>query len=550
MKIPGLDPGSRRRWVAAERRSWFGVDFGGPRPWRDSEEETDGLDRPGRNLREGGPYRELPRRSPVLLAALASIVLAAACSSGPAGPEPSYVASQPFFPSQGCGGCHVRTGEQHSRSKHSESWTNPMVQAQFYNEYLDQFHNDLSGFRAEPACMSCHAPMAYLQSGFLGAKETSQTVGEKQPCDRCHRDAGQAAASGGAPVAADAKMPGSGGWRLTLVNPESRELARSGVGCDFCHTVTGPWGPEIGGGRYMSRPGPTKYGPLPYEDGKWHRAYSEFHTKSEFCALCHQANNRFGIDIRSTYSEWKESPQAAKGVQCQDCHMSAGGFLDGGRPSFERGKAATLTFKDTPEREKLSTHRFVGAHSARQVTGAVTLELALPEGGATPGGEVTIGVTVDNSRTGHRFPTGSPELRSLWLDVVAEIGRQVIRARVDDDSDSYGLAGRNAHDQEVFGAGIPEGARVYRSVFAGSDELETLSFYNAKQRLFDNRLGPGEKRRESFRLRLPAGVAGDATIRATLTYRRYPDGFARRLGQKPVRPVVVATAKGRLTVTK
>ncbi|MBI3628436.1 MAG: cytochrome c554 and C-prime, partial [Candidatus Rokubacteria bacterium] len=47
--------------------------------------------------------------------------------------------------------------------------------------------------------------------------------------------------------------------------------------------------------------------------------------RSEFCASCHQ----FGADgfalngklLENTYEEWRASPAARAGRQCQDCHM-------------------------------------------------------------------------------------------------------------------------------------------------------------------------------------------------------------------------------------
>ena len=39
---------------------------------------------------------------------------------------------------------------------------------------------------------------------------------------------------------------------------------------------------------------------------------------------------------------------------------------------------------------------------------------------------MTIDVTVDNSRTGHSMPSGSADLRLLWLEVTARIGDRIL----------------------------------------------------------------------------------------------------------------------------
>src|SRR5690606_1667129 len=57
------------------------------------------------------------------------------------------------------------------------------------------------------------------------------------------------------------------------------------------------------------------------EDHYFHRmGCSPEHTKAELCGTCHWWEPR-GIPVLTEYADWKAGPQAAQGMQCQNCHM-------------------------------------------------------------------------------------------------------------------------------------------------------------------------------------------------------------------------------------
>ncbi len=245
--------------------------------------------------------------------------------------EPSeHGGSRKYQPSTNCRACHAKIFDQYSESMHAKAFTNPVFQAQYFSELLPRAKKYKYLLEEAKACISCHAPVAYM-------KNYRQVVYTKQ------------------------------------INPDV-----SGVTCDFCHTISGYKDEYPGSGNYTSLPGKKKFGPSRLES-EWHSIYSELHTKSEFCAICHNSINRQGLEIKSTYSEWKESPYAKEGIQCQDCHMNVQGFLTADKPVFESGKAA-LTSMSTPKyREKLYTHRFPGAHSRIQLDKALSLDMEVNE---------------------------------------------------------------------------------------------------------------------------------------------------------------------------
>ncbi|MEW5746825.1 MAG: multiheme c-type cytochrome [Nitrospirota bacterium] len=406
-----------------------------------------------------------------------------------------FARTSEYSPSSTCLNCHPAIFKQHEASEHERSFTNPVFQAHYFKELLPKAADDEGLAKEADACTACHAPLAYLKH-----KKHVTSIDQVDP-------------------------------------------RMSGVTCDFCHVISGYRGEQPGNGNFIAAPSDIKLGPFAI-DTTWHRAYSELHTKSEFCAICHNAVNRHGLEIKSTFTEWKDSGYAQQGIQCQDCHMTVLGFLTGGKAVYESGPAAVMIMNSPAERERIYTHRFPGAHSHSQVSGAVTLDIGAGHATAAPGDEIAITVSVDNSRTGHKFPSGSADLRLLWMEVTSSVdGRPVPVAVVSEAGDGYAVAGKGPSDREILGDDVPEGSRMYRAVFADKEGAQTLSSYNALRAVFDNRLGAGEVRKETYRIKLPADGGTMLSIAVSLRYLPYPSSFAKRLGTPKPEPVEVAAAR-------
>jgi len=99
-----------------------------------------------------------------------------------------------------------------------------------------------------------------------------------------------------------------------------------------------------------------------------------FFSKSEFCASCHQfVKGEFALAgkyLENTYLEWKASPYAKEGKQCQGCHM--------------------------PDRK----HLWRGIHDKAMTASGVTILVKNEAGGPK-----AMAITVQNSGVGHMFPT-------------------------------------------------------------------------------------------------------------------------------------------------
>jgi len=133
------------------------------------------------------------------------------------------------------------------------------------------------------------------------------------------------------------------------------EIAKMGVQCDFCHSVSASAG--IGNAQYVLSSNGTKRGPFEDSISPFHESeYSELHTKSEFCGMCHDVFHPVnGLPLETPHTEWKNGPYSKEGVQCQDCHMTPGITHYEANP----GTAAT----GGPNRDHIYTHYTVGGNA-------------------------------------------------------------------------------------------------------------------------------------------------------------------------------------------
>jgi cytochrome c554/c'-like protein len=403
--------------------------------------------------------------------------------------------SNDYQASNSCKNCHANIYEQYVESMHSRSFENPIVKTVFFDVLLPRAKNNNNLSSEVSACIACHAPLTFVRIG--GDLSSFPDEGHYIP----------------------------------------------GVECDLCHTVSGYTGSKPEGGNFISKPSVKKLGPFQYKEDH-HRSYSELHTKSEFCAICHNRTNRYGLEIISTFSEWKESAYAEQGIECQDCHMNVQGFLTAGKPVYESGTAAQGTLIDSKKRDKLYTHRFPGAHSESQVIGAITLDIQIDASAVEAGKDMMIYVAVDNSKSGHKLPTGSAELRLLYLDLVAEVGGRTVHIAANSlNKEMFDVSGKGRFDSEIIGKDILPGSRIYRAICIDPEGQQALFSFDAKEIIFDNRLEASEIRQEFFTFQVPDDVGMEFTLVASLKYLRYPRSLADRLGIARANAIELATVR-------
>jgi hypothetical protein len=147
--------------------------------------------------------------------------------------------------------------------------------------------------------------------------------------------------------------------------------------------------------------------------------------RSEFCASCHQfAPDGFALNgtlLENTLEEWRASPAARRGQQCQDCHM--------------------------PDRR----HLWRGIHDPAMVKSGVEITLTTARRRYRPGDELRATLTIASVAVGHAFPTyvtprvlvraelvdaegqpvaGSAEERAIGREVPLDLSREIADTRI------------------------------------------------------------------------------------------------------------------------
>lgn len=285
------------------------------------------------------------------------VLLGAVCGLSRAQEELPKLNSEGFTSSLVCGECHQAIHAVWRQSLHAQSWSNGVFQAG-YRRAIES-HGTL---RAR-MCLSCHAPTT-----------------------RHTKDYG-------------------------VIDPITAE----GVTCDFCHSIKAVDLADRSDPIRLTV-GAAKYGPLLNAQSPVHEIVdSPLHTRSEFCAGCHQYKNKNGVTVLGTFSEWKASPYAKLGKQCQDCHMP-----------LVPGRVVALGVKGRA-RPGVNLHNISGSHDMERVREAITLELT---GASWFEDRVDVFLEVGNQGSGHCFPTGLPMHRATLNVVLRERGLIINRREI------------------------------------------------------------------------------------------------------------------------
>ncbi len=257
---------------------------------------------------------------------------------------------------------------------------------------------------------------------------------------------------------------------------------------------------------------PIKLGPRADAVSPFHdTAYSEFHTRSDFCGTCHNVTHPFNnVPIERTYDEWLESSYAKDGVDCQTCHMK----------TYE-GKAAIMG----PERSDIASHAFTGGNStvlshlgseyaadmAREfLRSAAEIEFVNLNPSLKSGTNNRITVKVKNVGAGHKLPTGFPEGREIWVDfaITDSLGNEIYRL----GKIQNGKTEPNTRNFKVH-LGDKNGNEV------------AIAVWDVTHIISDNRILPKGYGLAEFDVYLPEEAIGPFTLSATLNYWAFPQAL-------------------------
>ncbi len=398
-----------------------------------------------------------------------------------------------------CGECHSDIYSQWSGSMHSKAFADPLWRAatkMFMKEA------DTSEARLEmKACVKCHTPLGFRSYSISSPRDDYDKLAD---------------------------------------------LPAQGIFCNWCHNISevkhlGDAGYEVAPGGGEDDPS-TMLGPRKDAHSDYHPTqYSELHTRSEFCGLCHNVTHAANkLPLEATYNEWKDSPYNTGNpettVHCQDCHMrQRPGVPSTGkteRPD-NPGKAAD----QGPDREHIWTHYFVGGNAVvtKLLGGTVNAEMAVErlQNAADlqiisedeyKEGLSQIKVKVINSGAGHYLPTGLTEVRQMWLDVSIT------------DSNEMEIMQSGMLDQQ---GAIDKDAVIYNTVL-GNEDGPVANVALADRILYDHRVPPKGYKIEKYSFYIPANASFPLRVKATLKYRSISQPFADQiLGDNPIEIPVI-----------
>ncbi|MCB9686952.1 MAG: hypothetical protein H6735_18075 [Alphaproteobacteria bacterium] len=266
--------------------------------------------------------------------------------------------------------------------------------------------------RGTMMAMAMHDPM--FQASLVIAEQDIPGIGEF--CLRCHTPPGWLEGR---------CIPGDGSALLAS--------DYEGISCDTCHRMKlAEDGPLIGNARYTIDDTPAKRGS---GDGAiaTHQVIDDPYLRSsELCGVCHEVSNPlFGdFPIERTYSEWAASgwSRGPDGKECQDCHLEEVEGVAATDPSAPvrpihphrmvggNTLVPRIIAKERPDLGVSAELEAVARQAQRHLEESATVEVVAPSL-VTIGVPQTFHVKVTNE-SGHKLPTGYPEGRRLWLEVV------------------------------------------------------------------------------------------------------------------------------------
>ena len=326
---------------------------------------------------------------------------------------------------------------------------------------------------------------------------------------------------------------------------------RHGVQCDFCHRAVDhdylpgispmqdyavlenidPLPLQYGNGQFINDPAPLMRGPYSDAVASHETVYSPFHRSAAMCGLCHDVSSpvfertgdydytptafdekhpnmdiRDMIPVERTFSEWTRSEYASTGVyapqfagdkpdgivsNCQDCHMrdvTASACSEPGAPTRSDMGLHDFTGGNTfvpdiiqqfyPDEVDATQLAAAKARATSMIQLAATLELTPEDFGVT--------VRVINE-TGHKLPSGYPEGRRVWLNVVGyDAGGVPVY-----ESGAYDFGtGVLSHDEDAKVYEIHPGLSPALAGALGQPAGESFHFVLSDTVFFDNRIPP------------------------------------------------------------
>ena len=388
-----------------------------------------------------------------------------------------------------CGVCHSEIYQEWRSSIMSHAWDDPL-----YRALLKQASIATDG-ATDNFCAGCHTPLGLLSG------QINSAVNRESP-----------------------------------FSDENKNLP--GVDCETCHNMTDVSG--LDNGAYVmdvkSENFPIKRGPRRDAVSPYHATeYSDLHTRSEFCGACHNVTHPTNnVPIERTYDEWYESAYRLNDVQCQDCHMKS-----------VSGKSAMMG----PERKDRASHHFGSANTtimqyfnefenaerARELlASAAKIGITRITKKAKSGDYIDISVKVENVGAGHKLPTGFPEGREVWVELL------ITDAKGD----------KVYHSGEIKNGKTEPNTKNFKVHLGDKNGKEVdIEVWNVDRILSDNRILPLGYSEVDYQVYIPNWVTPPLNVDVRLKYWPFSQAMADYLlGSNKIQVVVEELANTSSTV--
>lgn len=368
-------------------------------------------------------------------------------------------------------------------------------------------------------CIRCHSPAGWLEGRSIPTDGSALNNNDREgvQCDFCHKLVDpRVATSATNPYVLD-------GDYMSGTYP--RDVAYFGTMTD----IPG-WNAN---GMYVVDSDNGKRGPFTDAVGRHQQWYSPFHSESAICGTCHDVSNpafsrTTGVDpygnpvyalntvgaraptmnprqlfpVERTYSEWTQSDYATgeTKVTCQDCHM---------RDVTGRG----ANKKNAPLRTDLPLHDMTGGNTwvpdilatffpgevdqqalaAGKQRAAAMLESAADLTAEIIGEDLHVKIT---NLTGHKLPSGYPEGRRIWLNVVFFDASDAVISEIngyDFTTAEFSTAATNTVDSDlIFETKLAMDEAVQAATGLSNSPKDGASFHFAVNNVIikDNRIPP------------------------------------------------------------
>ncbi len=406
---------------------------------------------------------------------------------------------------------------------HVEDWTNSAkcksCHEDIFNQWADSNHKNLVGTNPY-----------YLVVEDVAAKVEGEEF--RKWCMGCHNPS--AITTGLVDKTTDTMDKFFESGAKTLINElkvHGNAKLEEGISCVACHRITKI---EDAGGNAAYTLNLTERQKYVFEDtnndaAQWlsekfinskPKAHLDSYMKpvykdSVYCASCHdEFTPGSGSKIVSTYKEWQESSfnnpsDPSKHKTCIDCHMT---YLEDDKLSPLRGRSTT----GGKIKDDVKVHYFAGSNHflsglKNKEHEDQTLQLLRTSAELDVNIEGTkIDVGVKNVGAGHHLPTGVADFRELWLDITVK----------DRNGKVVFESGKLKEDGNL---GVD--ARPFMKVFGDKDGKPVgLLFWRYEKLLSDTRIAAGERRVESYEIKVEEGEKLQYPLSAIvkLNFRIYP----------------------------